>query len=167
MAIGSRQAMRFLAVLALGASLAGSVSAADTGSGNIDYKGRTAALKYAWLVTGPSDMEPGKQVRRLILSASDIGGKLQACKTFSCTDGEVTEGMTVDFTGGPRLNYWVALNGQKVQYSGTARPAVFTAKADDAKHLAGQLAIDDVAAGGPKVTATFDVTLAKDFKSAR
>jgi hypothetical protein len=118
-------------------------------------------------VTGPSDMEPGKQVRRLILSATDIGGKLQACKTLSCTDGEVTEGMTVDFTGGPRLNYWVVLNGGKVQYSGAARPETFTAKANDATHLAGQLAIDDTAAGGPKVTATFDVTLAKDFKVAR
>ena len=160
-------ATRFLGVLVLCTSLAHSAGAADTGSGSIDYKGRAVALKYAWLVTGPSDMEPGKQVRRLVLSATDIGGKLQACKTFSCTDGEVTEGMTVDFTDGPRLNYWVALNGQKVQYSGAARPEVFTAKANDATHLAGQLAIDDAAAGGPKVVATFDVTLAKDFKVAR
>jgi hypothetical protein len=153
--------------LVVGASLAGGAGAADTGSGSIAYKGRAAALKYVWLVTGPSDMEPGKVVRRLILSATDIGGKLQACKAFSCTDGEVTEGMTVDFTGGPRLNYWVALNGQKVQYSGAARPDAFTANADDATHLAGRLVIDDTAAGGPKVTATFDVTLAKDFKVAR
>jgi hypothetical protein len=160
-------AIRFLGVLVLGTSLAHGVGAADTGSGSIDYKGRAVALKYAWLVTGPSDMEPGKQVRRLILSATDLGGKLQACRAFSCTDGEVTEGMTVDFTDGPRLNYWVALNGQKVQYSGTARPEAFTAKANDTTHLAGQLAIDDAAAGGPKVTATFDVTLAKDFKVAR
>ena len=144
-----------------------SAGAADTGSGSIDYKGRVASLKYAWLVTGPSDMEPGKQVRRVILSATDIGSKLQACRTFSCTDGEVTEGMTIDFTNGPRLNYWVALNGQKVQYSGTARPETFSAKANDATHLAGQLAIDAAAAGGPKVNATFDVTVAKDFKVAR
>jgi hypothetical protein len=154
-------------VLVFGTSVIGSAGAADTGSGSIEYKGRTAALKYAWLVTGPSDMEPGKQLRRLILSATDIGAKLQACKTFSCTDGEVTEGMTVDFTGGPRLNYWVALNGQKIQYSGTAQPETFTARANDATHLAGQLAIDDVAAGGPKVTATFDVTLGREFKVAR
>ncbi len=75
--------------------------------------------------------------------------------------------MTVDFAGGPRLNYWVALNGQKVQYSGAARPAALTAKVDDATHLAGQLAIDDIVADGPKVTATFDVTLTKDFRIAR
>jgi hypothetical protein len=67
---------------------------------------------------------------------------------------------------GPRLNCWVALNGQKVQYSGAARPDAVTAKANDATHLAGQLAIDDTAADAPKVTATFDVTLAKDFKVA-
>jgi hypothetical protein len=163
----SLTATRFLGVLVLGLSLASGAGAADTGSGSIDYKGRAAALKYAWLVTGPSDMEPGRQVRRLILSATDIGGKLQACKAFSCTDGEVTDGMTVDFTDGPRLNYWVALNGQKVQYSGSARPDAFTASANDATHLAGQLAIDDTAAGGPKVTATFDLWLAKDFKVAR
>ncbi|MFO1399045.1 MAG: hypothetical protein U1F48_18465 [Burkholderiales bacterium] len=164
---GSTSATRLLAAWVLGMLLPFIANAADTGSGTIDYKGRVATLKYAWLVTGPSDMEPGKQVRRLILSATDIGGKLQACKTFSCTDGEVTEGMTVDFTGGPRLNYWVALNGQKVQYSGTARPETFSAKANDATHLAGQLAIDDAAAGGPKVNASFDVTVTKDFKVAR
>lgn len=163
----STSATRLLAAWILGALLPVLANPTDTGSGSIDYKGRSATIKYAWLVTGPSDMEPGKQVRRLILSATDIGGKLQACRTFSCTDGEVTEGMTVEFTGGPRLNYWVALNGQKVQYSGTARPETFSAKANDATHLAGQLTIDDAAAGGPKVNATFDVTAAKDFKVAR
>ncbi len=163
----SRTIARLLVAGLLAASVAGGAVAADTGSGSIDYKGRVAALKYAWLVTGPSDMEPGKQVRRLILSATDIGGKLAACKTFSCTDGEVTEGMTVDFTGGPRINYWVALNGQKVQYSGTARPEAFAASANEPKRLAGRLAIDDAAAGGPKVSATFDVTLAKEFSVAR
>jgi hypothetical protein len=30
--------------------------------------------------------------------------------------------MTVDFDVSPRLNYWVVGNGQKVQYSGTAKP---------------------------------------------
>ncbi len=151
----------------IGVALATAASAADIATGSIDYKGRAAALKYAWLVTGPSDMEPGKTVRRLVLSAADIGGKLAACKTFSCTDGEVTEGMTVDFTGGPRLNYWVALNGQKIQYSGTARPETFTARINDPSHLAGRLAIDDTGAGGPKVAAEFDVTVVKDFKLAR
>ena len=141
--------------------------AADSASGTINYKGQAAALKYAWLVSGPSDMEPGKSVRRLVMSTTDIGAKLQACKTFSCTDGSVTEGMTADFTGGPRINYWVVLNGQKIQYSGTARPETFTASANDAKHLAGKLAIDDASAGGPKIDAQFDVMMLKEFTAAR
>jgi hypothetical protein len=141
--------------------------AADTGSGKLDYKGRSAALKYAWLVTGPSDMAPGKTVRRLILSASDIGAKLDACTTFSCTDAQVTEGATVDFTGGARIDYWIAMNGQKVQYSGSTRPESFAARANDAAHLAGRLAIDDASAGGPRLEAEFDVARLKDFKVAR
>lgn len=156
-----------VALLALAVALDPGAQAADTGAGTLVYKGRSAALKYAWLVSGPSDMEPGKTVRRLILSAADISAKLQACKTFSCTDGAVDEGATVDFSGGPRLNYWLAMNGQKVQYSGTARPDVFTARADDPAHLAGQLAIDDTGAGGPKLDAAFDVTRLKEFPVAR
>ena len=158
---------RTVALWMAGALFACAAIAADTGNGNLSYKGRTAALKYAYLVSGPSDMEPGKSVRRLVLSASDIGAKLSACKTFSCTDGSVDEGATVDFVGGPRINYWIAMNGQKVQYSGTARPEVFTAKGGDPARLAGRLAIDDVAAGGPKLDADVDVALLKDFKTAR
>jgi len=153
------------AAIVLGAAVA-TAAHADPGSGSIAYKGQTVALKYAWLVTGPNDMEPGKTVRRLVMSSTDIGTKLQACTTFSCTDGSVTEGMTVDFTGGRRLNYWVALNGQKVQYSGSAQPDTFAGINDPAR-LAGSLAIDDASAGGAKIDAKFDVKLQKDFKSAR
>lgn len=156
-----------IALLALSIGVVSRVAAADTADGALAYKGRNAALKYAWLVSGPSDMEPGKTVRRVILSATDISAKLQACKTFSCTDGEVTEGATLDFTGGPRINYWIAMNGQKVQYSGTARPEVFAAQADDPAHLAGKLAIDDTSAGGPRLDARFDVTRLKQFEVAR
>ena len=149
------------------AACAAAAWAADMSSGNLSYKGRTTALKYAWLVSGPSDMEPGKTVRRLVLSGTDIGARLAACKTFSCTDGTVEDGATVDFVGGPRLNYWVAMNGQKVQYSGTAQPDVFSARGNEPGRLAGRLAIDDVASGGPKLDADVDVALLKDFKVAR
>ena len=162
-----RRARRLLPGFMLVMGIATSAHAADPATGNLSYKGRTVELKYAWLVTGPSDMEPGKTVRRLILSATDIGGKLQACKTFSCTDGEVTEGMTADFTGGPRINYWIAINAQKIQYSGTATPAAFSARADDPRRLAGRLSVDDVAAGGPRLVAEFDVDVLKEFKVAR
>jgi hypothetical protein len=155
-------------ILALFAgALAMSAQAADTGSGTLSYKGRTSALKYAWLVSVASDMEPGKTVKRVILSATDISAKLQACKTFSCTDGEVTEGTTLDFTGGPRINYWIAMNDQKVQYSGTATPDAFTARVNDPTHMAGRVAIDDVSAGGPKLDAQFDVERLREFKVAR
>jgi hypothetical protein len=77
------------------------------------------------------------------------------------------EGATVDFTGGPRLNYWTVMDGQKVQYSGTARPETFSARGNDPGRLAGSLAIDDAAAGGAKLDADFDVMVLKEFKVAR
>ena len=156
-----------LALGLAGALCAAGALAADTAGGNLSYKGRTTALKFAYFVTGPSDMDPGRTVRRLVLSATDIGARLSACKTFSCTDGEVSEGATVDFVGGPRLNYWIAMNGQKVQYSGTATPDAFSARGNDPARLAGRLAIDDTAAGGAKLDADVDVPLLKEFKAAR
>jgi hypothetical protein len=166
MKLNTLHASAVWAGLALGTAMASAAFAADSASGSWNYKGQASLIKYAWLVSGPSDMEPGKTVRRVVMSTTDIGAKLQACATFSCTDGSVTEGMTVDFTGGPRLNYWVVQNGQKVQYSGTAMPNSFTGT-NEPKHLAGSLAIDDVSSGGPKIDAKFDVTLSKEFKAAR
>ena len=163
----SRSPGQVLAGLLLAAAIATVTHAADTAGGSLHYQGRSVAFKYAWLVTGPSELEAGKTVRRLVLSTTDLGATLQACKAFSCTDGTVMEGMTVDFTGGPRLNYWIVMNGQKIQYSGTARPDAFAARANDPGRLAGRLAIDDTAAGGPKLDAEFDVTLLKEFKVAR
>ena len=88
-----RRATAIWAAIVVGAAVA-TAAHADSGSGSIAYKGQTVAVKYAWLVTGPNDMEPGKTVRRLVMSSTHIGAKLQACTTFSCTDGSVTEGMT-------------------------------------------------------------------------
>ena len=156
-----------LAVAAAFALAAGTAAAGNEAKGTIDYKARNTALKYAWLVKGPDSMEPKTTIRMLILTADDIGAKLAACKTMSCASGAVTEGMTVDFDAGPRLNYWIAVNGQKVQYSGTAKPDVFAAKANDAGRLAGKLAIDGTTAGGPKVDAEFDVAVLKTFTAAR
>lgn len=153
--------------LLLGIGVAANAVAADTASGTVNYKGRSVALKFAWLVTGPDAMDPGKTIRRVVLSATDLEAKLRACTTFSCTDSGVTEGMTVEFDSGPRLNYWVAVGNQMIQYSGTAKPDVFTARANEPKRLAGRLAIDAVAAGGPKIDVDFDVRLMKEFKVAR
>ena len=106
-------------------------------------------------------------MRKLLLSATDISAKLAACSSMSCTDGAVTDGATVDFDVGPRLNYWIAVNGQKVQYSGSTMPSALAGKANDGGHLAGRLQIDDVAAGGPKIDVQFDVALTREYKSAR
>ena len=81
--------------------------------------------------------------------------------------GLVDEGMTVDFGAGPRLNYWLVMNGQKIQYSGTAQPTAFTGAQNDPARLAGKLRIDDTAAGGPRVEAEVDVGLTKEFTAAR
>jgi hypothetical protein len=155
------------AALGAGVSADAAMPVGKDAKGTLAYKGRSATLKYAWLVKGPYIEDPTKTVRRLILSAKDISAELQACKTIMCADGQVTEGMTVDFDVSRRLNYWVALNGQKVQYSGTVTPDAFAAIANDAGHLAGRLAIDDVAAGGPKIDAEFNVTVFKEFKPDR
>ncbi len=156
-----------LPVMLLALGIAATDAAAEGATGTIAYKGKNATLKHAWLVFGPDDMAPGKTTRKLILSANDISAKINACKTFACTDSDLMEGMTIEFGSGPRLNYWVVLNGQLIQYSGTAKPEVFTARANDAGRLAGKLAIDAVAAGGPKVDADFDVKVLKEFKVAR
>jgi hypothetical protein len=163
----ARAPRHILSALLLCAIVAPVTVAADSASGSIDYHGRSIRLQYAWLVTGPSDFEAGKTIRRLVVSATDIGARLQACTTFSCTDGEVMEGTTVDFTGGRRLEYWIVMNGQKVQYSGTAQSDTFAARTDEPGRLAGRLAIDDTAAGGPKLDIVFDIPLLKGFDVAR
>ena len=158
---GSTAMLHVFVAACLAANIA--IAAGSEASGTLAYKGRNATFKYAWLVKGPYDRDPTKTVRHLILSANDIGVAIQACKTISGADGKLTEGMTVDFDVSPRLDYWIALNGQKVQYSGAAMPNAFSARANDPGHLAGKLAIDDVAAGGPKVDAEFDLAVFKTF----
>ena len=160
-AAGWKAFMVFFMAACVSANFA--VAAGNDANGTLAYKGRTVTFKYAWLVKGPYVRDPVRTVRRLILSANDIGAAIQACKTVSCVDGQVTEGMTVDFDVSPRLDYWVALNGQKIQYSGAAMPDAFSGRANEPGRLAGKLAIDDVAAGGPKVDAEFDVTVFKTF----
>ena len=145
-----------------------SVTAAEgEAKGNLSYKGTTVTLKHAYFVKGPDAIDPKTIIRRLILSKDDLGASIRACKTMSCVDGEITEGMQVDFDAGPRLNYWVALNGGRLQYSGIAEPSVVKVVGDDVKRLAGKLSIDATAAGGPRVEAEFAATLLKEFTAAR
>ncbi len=156
-----------IAALALSAT----AHAADSANGTLAYKARgapiSAPLKFVWLVKGPDSIDQGKTVRKLIFSSTDIGSKITACKTMSCTDADLGSGMTVDLDAGPRLNYWVVLDGQKVQYSGTAVPESLKLTTNTPGRLAGKLAIDGVAAGGPKVDVDFDVTMLPPLTKAR
>lgn len=164
----SRQPMTTPAMVLLAAAAFLPVAAtADPASGTINFqsKGGPIVVNVAnvYLVKGP-DAVSGKTIRQLIFTSADVGAKLQACASMMCAGGNVTEGMTVDFDVGPRLNYWLAGNGQKVQYSGTAKPdETLKLTADTAQRLAGTLTIDDGATGGAKVNVKFDATLAKQF----
>jgi hypothetical protein len=137
-------------------------TAADSAKGTLDYKGRSAALRYAWVVRGP-DPADGKPIRRIVFSATDLGAKIAACKDMSCTDGSVNEGMTVDLIAGPRFGYWVALNTQLVQYSGTEPVGSLQATADEPKRLAGKIKFDKSGAGGAKVDVEFDAPVVREF----
>jgi hypothetical protein len=142
-------------------------AAADSASGTISYQSKAGPIAVnvanVYMVKGP-DAVSGKTIRQLIFTSTDVGAKLRACASMMCASGNVTEGMTVDFDVSPRLNYWVVGNGQKVQYSGTAKPdETLKLTADTAEHLAGTLTIDDGAMGGAKVNVKFDATIVKQF----
>jgi hypothetical protein len=126
----------------------------------------TVGLKYVWLVKGPDPLRPEVTIRHLIFSATDLGARIASCKTMGCMDGAVHSGMTVDLDVGPRLNYWVSLNDQRVQYSGTVVPSALKLTTETPTHLAGKLTIDDAAAGGAKVDVEFDAPLWQELKPA-
>jgi hypothetical protein len=147
--------------IALAAS-AGPALAGDA-KGTVAYKGRTLDVKYAYLVT-TKDAMSGKSMRRLILAPKDVGAKIASCAKMSCVDGDLDDGIEFDLVEGPRLNYWLVMNGQKVQYSGTEPKESLASTANDAKKVAGTLKFDKTAAGGPKVDVSFDAAFVKDLQ---
>ena len=146
------------AIFAIAQSLSATASAGDA-NGSVTYKARTANLKFAYLVKGPDEVSK-QTIRRLILSA-----KIAACTKMSCTDSNLTEGLSVNFDSGPRLNYWMVLNDQKIQYSGTLKPEVLKTTVSDAKRMAGKLTFDDAAAGGPKADVELDAAMGKELSA--
>ena len=160
--MGERLTVILSAVILIAALGAGPAHAADA-KGTVAYKGRTVDVKHAFLVQ-TTDAMSGKPMRRLILSPKDIGAKIASCAKMSCVDGDLDEGLEVDFVDGPRLNYWLVMNGQKVQYSGTEPKESLASTADDPTKVAGALRFDKTSAGGPKVDVTFDAALVKDLK---
>ncbi len=150
------------------AAVSGPVAAQTSAKGTLTYKAGsgpiTVSPKYAYLVKGPDAVDKNVIVRHLILSTTDLEAKIRACQTLNCSDADLGSGMTVDFDAGPRLNYWVALNDQRVQYSGTVKPDAFKATTNSPTRLAGRLAFDGAGAGGATVDIEFDATLIREFK---
>ena len=151
-----------IAVASLSLALAMPATAGDA-KGTVVYKGRTADVKFAYLVTGP-DAVTKATMRRLILSTRDLGAKIAGCSKMSCMDSDLDEGLEIDLVDGPRFNYWLVMNGQKIQYSGTEPKESLASTANDAKKIAGTLKFDKTAAGGPKVDVTFDAAMVKELK---
>ena len=162
---GRRKAMLAVATaLALGVGSA--LAAGGTASGTIAYTGQTLNVMHAYLVKGPDVVDKDKVVSRLVLTPTDIGKALAACTTMMCAQGEVEDGFSIDMAAGPRFGYWVGLKGGKVQYSGTTKPTALAATTEQPDLLAGKLAIDDVASGGPRIEVQFDAPLLKEVKAA-
>jgi hypothetical protein len=156
----------FAATSAVGVALFATLAHADTASGTISYQSKAGpiaiSVKNVYFVKGP-DAVSGKTIRHLVFSSADLSAKIKGCAKMSCTDGDLNEGMTVDLDAGPRLNYWVVSNGQRVQYSGTAKPETLKLTTDTAQRIAGKLTIDDSGAGGAKASIDFDAALLKEF----
>jgi len=162
--------LRVGTVLALGAVLLTQAARADPATGTISYQSKAGSIvvevKNVYLVKGPDEVS-GKVIRRLVFSSADLNAKVKACAEMSCADGNLTEGLTVDFVAGPRINYWFVGNGQRVQYSGTAKLEAAHFEVDTPQRLAGKLTLDDSSAGGPKASIDFDATLLKEFAKAK
>lgn len=153
---------------ALAAAIAFASAPANAGDakGTVTYKDRSGPIaitvKHAYLVRGP-DYISGKTIRRVVLSVADVSAKLSECASMMCSDGDIGEGMTIDFDVGSRLNFWFVGNNQLVQYSGSADPASLKLTTDTPQRLAGKWDFDGSAAGGPKVQVEFDAPLVKEI----
>ena len=163
----SRLAPLAVAVAVMCTLSAPAALAADAANGTVAFKTFSSAVKYAYLVRSPHEFSPGQIVLRIYLSSADIGAKIKACQTLTCADGALADGAMVDFGAAAHLDYALRLNGERTQYSGATNADAFALSTNKSDHLAGKLHIDDVAAGGGKVDADFDLTVMSTFKSAR
>jgi len=143
------------------------LSADDNARGNLKYKGPKSdfeiKFKYAYFVSGPDAFDSGKTIRRLIFTASDISDKLKACENLRCGD-RYMDGIQFDLDAGRRVLYWMSLDKQLVQYSGTVEKEALKLTNDTADKIAGKLVVNDSAAGGPAVEVEFDAPILKAYK---
>lgn len=152
------------AVVAALLALVSLPAAAGEAKGTLTYKDRKVDVKYAYLVAGPDFMTKQK-IHRVILATKDVSDKIAACAKMSCLDGGITEGLMINFDEGPRISYWMVMNDQKIQYSGTEPKGSLALKTDDAKKIAGSLKFDKSGAGGPKVDVEFDSAMVKEVNA--
>ena len=157
--------VRILALAALASTSL--VAAGADAKGTVAYKNKTGefllAVKHAYVVTGPDVADPRQTLARLILSETDLAAALQTCASMMCIDSQITEGLVVDISDGPRLNSWLTLNKGRVQYSGPQAPAALAISSETATRIAGRLAFDASSTGGPKVDVTFDAAVVKEL----
>ena len=164
--IGRRPLVCFLLAANLLVTLT-SAKSAEKVKGTLTYKGPnktfTVVVTHAYLVKGPDSFDANKTVRRLVFSTSDFSAMIKGATALDGFDGKLREGMIVDLVDGPRLNYWIVVNDQRVQYSGSVEPVALKSTVDAPDHLAGKLMFDDSSAGGAKVEIEFDAPLLKSF----
>jgi hypothetical protein len=148
-------------------SCTGFAAADANAKGTVAYKNKsgefTLAPKHAYVVTGPDVADPTRTVARLIFSETDIASALQTCASMMCVAGQITEGLVVDISDGPRLTSWLTLNKGRVQYSAPQAPASLSITTETAARIAGTLAFDATATGGPKVDVTFDAAVIREL----
>jgi len=142
----------------------------DVGKGKLAYKTGSKSfdmnIKSASFIAGPDGFDSGRKIRRLIFTTAALDDKIKSCGAMNCVD-QYMEGLQVDLDAAPRLLYWISLNNQLVQYSGTAQNEFLTLTIDTPDRLAGTLKFDQSASGGPVVDVTFDAKLMKMFTKAR
>ncbi|NIJ52110.1 hypothetical protein [Dyadobacter arcticus] len=133
---------------------------------NTSKKSFDLNLNFVHFIVGPDSFDPNKKIRRLIFTEKSLDAKIKSCDVMNCTDPEI-EGIQVDLDAAHRILYWVNLNGQLVQYSGTAPYEELTLTTDSKEQLAGTLKFDHSVAGGPMVDVTFNAKILKTFAKVR
>jgi hypothetical protein len=123
-------------------------------------------LNFAHFIIGPDSFDPNKKIRRLIFTEKSLDAQIRSCEAMNCVDPEI-EGLQVDLDAAQRILYWINLNGQLVQYSGTTGYESIALTTNNKEQITGTLKFDNSAAGGPIVDVTFDAKLLKTFTKAR
>jgi len=145
--------------------------AGEKAKGTVTYKGPKKSfsvdLKHVCLVKGPDMFDEKKTIRRLVFTADDFSKVINEADALNAFDGKLMEGIIIELSDGPRLNYWLVLNNQLVQTSGTVDLVALKSTANTPTRLAGKITFDDSKSDGPKMNVEFDAPLLKSFAKAR